>query len=123
MLRVALARDEADETEDEREVKDKSETMDSGEDMVEMELASEDRRAGQKFCGDVDRVVAGKRSRCWAAALVTPTWAMAKPIALLLPRIWDAALAAGVHIPLDCGVNRGVGRRPSVGAILPGVAE
>jgi hypothetical protein len=47
LLRVALARDEADETEDEREVWDKSETIDSGEDMVEMELASEDRRAGQ----------------------------------------------------------------------------
>jgi hypothetical protein len=91
--------------------------------MVEMELASEDRRAGQKFWGEVDRVVTVKRSRCWAAALVTPAWAMAKPIALLRPRIWDAALAAGVHIPLDCGVRRGVGRGPRVGAILPGVVE
>jgi hypothetical protein len=47
LLRVALTKDEADETEDEREVCEKSETIDSGDDMVEMELASEDRRAGQ----------------------------------------------------------------------------
>lgn len=47
MLRVALAKDEADETEDEREVCERSETIDSGEDMVEIELAREERRAGQ----------------------------------------------------------------------------
>jgi hypothetical protein len=42
----ALTSDEADEIEEEREVRDVSETIDSGEDAVETELASEDRRAG-----------------------------------------------------------------------------
>jgi hypothetical protein len=42
----ALTNDEADEIEDERDVWDKSEIIDSGEDMVEIELASDERRAG-----------------------------------------------------------------------------
>lgn len=41
--RVALASEEADEMEEEREL---SETIDSGEDVVEIELASDDRRTG-----------------------------------------------------------------------------
>lgn len=41
----ALANDEVEEIEDEREVREVSETIDSGEDTVETELASEDRRA------------------------------------------------------------------------------
>lgn len=40
----ALANDEADEIEDERDVRDESEIIDSGEDAVEIELASEERR-------------------------------------------------------------------------------
>jgi hypothetical protein len=45
LLAVALARDEADEMEEEREVRDVSEIIDSGEDAVETELARDDRRA------------------------------------------------------------------------------
>jgi hypothetical protein len=37
--------DEADEMEDERDRRDESDTMDSGEDAVEMELATDERRA------------------------------------------------------------------------------
>lgn len=47
LLRVALVRDEADEMEEERDERDVSETIDSGEDAVEIELASDDRRTGQ----------------------------------------------------------------------------
>jgi hypothetical protein len=43
---TALARDEAEEIEDEREVRDVSETIDSGDEAVETELASEERRTG-----------------------------------------------------------------------------
>lgn len=43
-LRVALASDETDEIEDERDVRDVSEMRDSGEDVVEMELARDDLR-------------------------------------------------------------------------------
>ena len=42
-----MTNDEADEMEDEREVRDESEIIDSGEEAVEIELASEDRRMGQ----------------------------------------------------------------------------
>lgn len=42
----ALTSDEAEEIEEEREVREVSETIDSGEDAVEIELASDDRRAG-----------------------------------------------------------------------------
>jgi hypothetical protein len=44
-LRVALASDETEEMEDEREDRDRSEIIDSGEDAVEVELASDDRLA------------------------------------------------------------------------------
>lgn len=40
----ALVSDDADEIEDERDVRDESEIIDSGEDAVETELASDDRR-------------------------------------------------------------------------------
>ena len=48
----ALTKDEADEIEEEREVRDRSEIMDSGEDAVETELASEERRVKKQLCGD-----------------------------------------------------------------------
>lgn len=41
----ALTSDEAEEIEEERDVREVSETIDSGEDAVDRELASEDRRA------------------------------------------------------------------------------
>lgn len=48
LLSVALARDETDEIEEEREERDVSETIDSGEDAVEMtEVARDERRTGQ----------------------------------------------------------------------------
>lgn len=40
----ALTREEADEIEDERDVREVSETMDSGDEAVETELASDERR-------------------------------------------------------------------------------
>ncbi len=40
----AVANDEAEEIDEEREVREVSETIDSGEDAVETELASEERR-------------------------------------------------------------------------------
>jgi hypothetical protein len=46
-LRIALARDETDEIEGEREERDVSETIDSGEEAVETEVAREERRTGQ----------------------------------------------------------------------------
>jgi len=49
----ALASDEADEIEDERDVRDESETMDSGEDAVEIELAREGRRGNMLLQGHV----------------------------------------------------------------------
>jgi hypothetical protein len=51
----AAANDEADEIEDEREVRDESETIDSGEDAVETVLASDERRTkfAKGFGGDV----------------------------------------------------------------------
>ena len=48
-LRVALAKPEAEEIEEDLEDRDESETIDSGDEAVETELASEDRRNGQKF--------------------------------------------------------------------------
>ena len=44
----ALASDEADEIEDDRETRDESETIDSGEDAVDTELASDERRVRLK---------------------------------------------------------------------------
>ena len=44
---VALTRDDAEEMDEDREERDVSETMDSGEDAVETELAREERRTGQ----------------------------------------------------------------------------
>jgi hypothetical protein len=41
----ALASDEADEMEEERDVRDESDIIDSGEEAVEIVLASDDRRA------------------------------------------------------------------------------
>jgi hypothetical protein len=46
-LRVALARLETEEIEEERDVRDESDTIDSGEDAVETELARDERRTGQ----------------------------------------------------------------------------
>ena len=40
----ALTTDDADAMEDEREVREESDTIDSGEDAVEIELASDERR-------------------------------------------------------------------------------
>ena len=40
----ALTTDDADEMEDERDVREESDTIDSGEDAVEIELASDERR-------------------------------------------------------------------------------
>ena len=45
--KVALAEEETDEKEDERERREVSEIMDSGDDAVETELASEERRTEQ----------------------------------------------------------------------------
>jgi hypothetical protein len=47
MLRVALARDEAEEIEDEREVRDVSDIIDSGDDAVDTDIARDERRTGQ----------------------------------------------------------------------------
>lgn len=61
-LRVALASDEADEIEEEREDRDTSETIESGEEAVEIELARDDRRRGQRDWGD-EVTETGRRSR------------------------------------------------------------
>lgn len=61
-LRVALASDEADEIEEEREDRETSETIESGEEAVEIELARDDRRRGQRDCGD-EVTEMGKRSK------------------------------------------------------------
>jgi hypothetical protein len=37
-------------------------------------------------------------------------------MALLLARLWEGRPAAGVQKPFDCGVRRGVGSKPRVGA-------
>jgi hypothetical protein len=105
-LRVALARWEADDIEEERDDRDESETIDSGEDAVETELAREERRARQYGCGD-DDTDTGRRSRhCMLNAVLACDMAM--PIAPHLPSC-DAAPTAGVQNPVDCGVRRGVG--------------
>lgn len=44
MVNGALTTDDADEMEDERDVREESDTIDSGEDAVEIELASDERR-------------------------------------------------------------------------------
>jgi hypothetical protein len=49
-----------------------------------------------------------RRSR-YCEELVVLAWAIAKPIAELLPRIEQAALAAGVLNPQVWGLGRGVG--------------
>lgn len=103
--------------EDER---DESETIDSGDDAVETDVASEDRRAGQVPGGELE-TEQGWRSRDAWVALTVPTWPIARPMALPFPNIWDVALTAGVQNPLVCGVRRGVGRRPRAGARRPGV--
>lgn len=92
---VALASDDADEIEEEREVRDESEIIDSGEDTVETELASDERRAKLKDCGEA----VGMRSRNWDAFTVL-AWAMAIPMEAPRGRLCGKEPAAGVDSPL-----------------------
>jgi len=52
-LDVGALTEEAEEIEEERESLDESETIDSGEDAVEMELASDERRVKRRWGDDV----------------------------------------------------------------------
>jgi hypothetical protein len=93
----ALTDDEAEEIEEEREIRDESETIDSGEDAVETEFASDERRV-KWLIGD-EIAEGGHRSRDWVA-MVHEACAMAKPIEEPFPRRQEAALTAGVLNPL-----------------------
>src|SRR5690606_18499851 len=72
-LVVVLASDVVDETEDDREVRDTSEIIDSGDEAVEY-VVSDGRLAGTRVCGGV--TIGGQQSIAWAA-LALMAWLMA----------------------------------------------
>lgn len=104
--------DEVDEIEDERETREESDTIDSGEDAVETELASDERRVTQLIGEDIPD---GGHLSVDCTAIVIDAWAIARPIDELLLRSEGPVPAAGVPSPLAWGVKRGVGRRPTAG--------
>jgi hypothetical protein len=116
--RGALIPDEADEIEEEREdLEELSETIDSGLDTEETDVANEDRRLRLNPWGDT--VVWPCHLSVTCAAHTEEACDIAYPIDEIF-NIFDAALTAGVPNPTLCGVNRGVGNRPRAGAGLLG---
>jgi hypothetical protein len=104
------------ESEEEREDPDESETIDSGEERFESELAREERRMTYLW----GEVIVGTDQRpgleISLLLLLLPAWARAKLIEDIFPRGQDATFTAGVPSPLLWGVKRGVGSKPSAGA-------
>lgn len=98
---------------DERELRERSETIDSGDDIEDTEWASDDRLVS---CGYVGDNLDGQRSPRFAPT-VQAAWDMARLIADLEHCETDATPTAGVLYAELCGVSRGVGKSPKTGAI------